>query len=69
MFGSTVENYVQKKSEKDTWLLAEDLFINGGAVRDMADPAAYGNVDYYPDRDTGTADYGGVHTNSGIANL
>mmetsp|Transcript_20244 Transcript_20244/g.32997 ORF Transcript_20244/g.32997 Transcript_20244/m.32997 type:complete len:138 (+) Transcript_20244:1245-1658(+) len=43
----------------------------------MCDPAAVGDYDsdydgdydYYPDRYTGTYDNGGVHWNSGIANL
>jgi vibriolysin len=35
----------------------------------MNDPEAAGDEDYYPTRYTGTADYGGVHSNSGIANL
>jgi bacillolysin len=38
----------------------------------MCDPAVdilYGSRDYYPDRYVGTWDYGGVHINSGIANL
>jgi vibriolysin len=36
----------------------------------MNDPIADGSsYDYYPTRYTGTGDYGGVHLNSGIANL
>jgi hypothetical protein len=35
----------------------------------MYDPAIAGDYDYYPTRYTGTGDNGGVHTNSGIANL
>jgi len=50
------------------WLMGEDL--PGGASRDMADPTTY----YDPDRMgspywyTGSADNGGVHTNSGVGN-
>lgn len=52
----------------DRWLMGEDLPI--GAIRDMANPPAY----YDPDRIgsgyyyCGTADNGGVHWNSGVAN-
>jgi vibriolysin len=36
----------------------------------MNNPTADGDsYDYYPERYTGTSDYGGVHLNSGIANL
>ena len=34
----------------------------------MANPLAYGDPDHYSRRFTGTADNGGVHINSGIAN-
>lgn len=50
------------------WLLGEDLSI--GAIRSMSNPPAYGDPDrmgssnYY----CGTADNGGVHTNSGVGN-
>ncbi|MFN2201572.1 MAG: M4 family metallopeptidase [Caldilineaceae bacterium] len=56
----------------DIWLIGEDIYtpgIPGDALRNMADPAQFGDYDYYPDRYTGTADNGGVHWNSGIANL
>ncbi|HSP77127.1 MAG TPA: M4 family metallopeptidase, partial [Myxococcaceae bacterium] len=35
----------------------------------MNDPAQGGDYDYYPTRYTGSSDNGGVHWNSGIANL
>jgi vibriolysin len=52
--------------------VGEDCYTpatSGDALRYMNDPAAAGDYDYYPTRYTGTADYGGVHSNSGIANL
>jgi vibriolysin len=55
-----------------TWKMGEDCYTPataGDALRYMNDPAAAGDIDYYPNRYTGTADYGGVHSNSGIANL
>ena len=54
------------------WLLGEDIYTPstvGDGLRVMNDPAAAGDYDYYPTRYTGTGDSGGVHSNSGIANL
>ncbi len=51
-----------------TWILAEDLPI--GAIRYLNDPTLDGiSYDFYPERYLGTEDEGGVHLNSGIANL
>lgn len=56
-----------------TWKLAEASWTPGtpnDAMRYMADPIADGqSYDYYPTRYTGSGDNGGVHLNSGIANL
>jgi Zn-dependent metalloprotease len=55
------------------WRLGEDVFtpgIPGDALRYLNDPARDGRSrDFYPDRYTGPLDNGGVHLNSGIANL
>ncbi len=57
----------------DTWRLAEDIYTPSNpndAMRNMADPVSDGqSKDYYPTRYTGSQDNGGVHINSGIANL
>ena len=57
----------------DVWQIGEDIFTPGtagDALRYMDDPTADGSsYDYYPTRYTGTLDNGGVHWNSGIANL
>jgi uncharacterized protein (TIGR03382 family) len=65
----------------DTWLVGEDIFtpdVPGDGLRFMADPTADaalyppelgGSRDFYPDRYMGAEDNGGVHLNSGIANL
>ena len=55
--------------DRSTWLVGEDIWEIAEALRSMCDPAALGDYDYYPTRYTGTADNGGVHWNSGIANL
>jgi len=49
------------------WQIGEDL---GGAFRNMANPPAFGDPDKLtsPNWYTGTADYGGVHWNSGVGN-
>lgn len=51
---------------KDTVRGARAGVLNGD--RSMANPALYGDPDHYSHRYLGTADNGGVHTNSGIAN-
>ena len=54
------------------WKVGEDIYTPstaGDALRYMHDPAKEGDYDYDPDRYKGTSDYGGVHWNSGIANL
>jgi Zn-dependent metalloprotease len=50
------------------WLMGEDLPI--GAIRNMADPPAYGDPDRMgsPNYHCGAWDNGGVHINSGVAN-
>jgi Zn-dependent metalloprotease len=56
-----------------TWLLGEDAWTPGkpdDALRYMDDPTRdEGSKDFYPDRYVGFDDNGGVHWNSGIANL
>ena len=56
-----------------TWNLAETIWTPGtpgDALRYMNDPTKDGqSYDYYPERYTGSDDNGGVHLNSGIANL
>jgi thermolysin len=49
------------------YLVGEDV-VRPGGFRSMADPQAYGDPDHYSIRFTGSADNGGVHINSGIAN-
>ncbi len=71
ILGNSVEAWSRGISE-NTWKVGEDVYTPGtpgDALRYMNDPAAAGDRDYYPDRYTGTGDNGGVHTNSGIANL
>jgi Zn-dependent metalloprotease len=53
----------------DIWYVGEDTWLADTALRYMDDPARAGDYDYYPTRYTGSSDNGGVHWNSGIANL
>jgi vibriolysin len=57
----------------NTWKVGEECWTPatpGDALRYMANPTQDGSSkDYWPERYTGTADNGGVHWNSGIANL
>ena len=71
IMGSAAEYY--KQSSQFDWMMGEDIWtpgIAGDALRYMDDPTADGSsTDHYDDRYTGSSDNGGVHWNSGIANL
>jgi vibriolysin len=72
IMASAVEGWKDGAVSTDTWKVGEDITTPataGDALRSMADPRLYGDMDYYPTRYTGASDGGGVHTNSGIANL
>lgn len=73
IMGAACESYTGGGSvTSNTWKLGEGIYTpatSGDALRHMNDPALAGDYDYYPTRYTGTSDNGGVHTNSGIANL
>ena len=71
--GSSAGNPAQILVDEHTWKFGETVAGPGlpvGSLRVMNDPASDGSsADYYPTRYLGTADFGGVHGNSGIANL
>jgi vibriolysin len=75
ILGNSCEAYATNGGTPNskTWLVGEDIYTpgtSGDALRYMNNPTADGySKDYYPERITGTADNGGVHGNSGIANL
>jgi len=60
--------YDDDDSANSKWLLAEDY--SSGAIRDMADPPQKSDPHRYKGQYwyTGSADSGGVHTNSGVGN-
>ncbi len=72
IFGAAVEFYTGSVGGRTPdYLIGEDIYTPataGDALRNMANPAAEGDPDHYSKRYIGTADSGGVHTNSGIQN-
>jgi len=71
IMGTSVEFFYQEAGAaymKADYLIGEDLTSPMGGFRSMANPQAYGDPDHYSKRYLGTADNGGVHSNSGIAN-
>ncbi|HEX8818874.1 MAG TPA: M4 family metallopeptidase [Archangium sp.] len=74
IFAAVCESWSRAGStDADVWKIGEDIWtptIPNDALRYMANPTQDGSsTDYYPERYTGSADNGGVHRNSGIANL
>jgi vibriolysin len=76
IFAAVCESWTRTPSftiDPDVWKIGEDIWTPGtagDALRYMANPTQDGSSkDYYPTRYTGTSDNGGVHWNSGIANL
>ncbi len=71
MMGTSVEFFFQPAGTgymKADYFIGEDLTSPMIAFRSMANPQAFGSPDHYLRRYLGTADNGGVHLNSGIAN-
>jgi Zn-dependent metalloprotease len=78
VFGAMTERYVRGETTT-TWSIGEEAYtpsVAGDALRHMDDPHRAANSgfapdddpDHYSERYTGSADNGGVHINSGIAN-
>lgn len=70
MMGTSIEFFFQPAGNGDLradYLCGEDV-VRPGGLRSMENPQAYGDPDHYSRRFLGTADNGGVHINSGIAN-
>jgi len=69
IMGTAVEFFYQPAGTnvlQADYAIGEDVVTPGG-IRNMANPGAFGDPDHYSRRFTGTADNGGVHTNSTIA--
>jgi vibriolysin len=75
IMGNSCEAYTKSAGtpNANTWKVGEDIYTPntaGDALRYMNNPTADGSSkDWYPSRYIGSADNGGVHSNSGIANL
>jgi bacillolysin len=73
IFGACVDRQ-EGASIEDTWLVGENIYtpgVDGDGIRHMNNPTLTGSndADYYPEKYRGWDDEGGVHWNSGIANL
>ncbi len=70
IWGASVEYFADPN--KQTWLIGEDIERRAGhaALRSMSNPKSEGQPDTYQGTNwaTGSADNGGVHTNSGVLN-
>lgn len=69
IFGTTLEWY--KKPSTANFLIGEEITVTANtALRNMQNPNQYGDPDCYTGQYwyTGSADNGGVHTNSGVQN-
>jgi bacillolysin len=69
IFGIQVKRIVEGGSGPSLWHLGDKILASGKGIRDMSDPESRGHYSFYPTRYTGKDDNGGVHWNSGIANL
>ncbi|MBX5481666.1 MAG: M4 family metallopeptidase [Myxococcaceae bacterium] len=73
ILGSAAEAWHAGGVNANFFMVGEDCYTPGtpgDALRYLDDPVKDGmSYDYYPTRYTGSQDYGGVHLNSGIANL
>ena len=76
MIGVATEFYFQARGSgalQADYLMGEDAFKASrpgslSGIRSIQSPTLFGDPDHYSIRYTGTADNGGVHTNSGIPN-
>ncbi|WP_444997790.1 M4 family metallopeptidase [Aliikangiella sp. IMCC44359] len=70
IFGVSSESF-KNGTTSSSWLLGDGLYNQSGkALRYMNNPTKDNrSKDYYPERYQGSQDNGGVHWNSGIANL
>ena len=66
IFGTAIEFYA--RPSRANWLIGEDI---GASFRSMSNPNTYSQPDTYQGTYwyTGSADNGGVHTNSGVLNF
>jgi Zn-dependent metalloprotease len=66
-YADIMGSLIEGKTGAARWLIGEDYGCGsaaGCALRDLSQPSRFGDPENYANRYTGTADYGGVHTNS-----
>lgn len=66
----TMKDASGPRTDSYRWLMGEDSFAFGGAIRDMWTPTCHGDPGKVSDAEykCGTDDGGGVHSNSGVPN-
>ena len=69
IFGTLIEQYARPNNWN--WKMGEQVTLNGNGLRNMSNPNQFNQPDTYLGTNwfTGTADNGGVHTNSGVGNF
>lgn len=69
IFGNTIENFA--RPSQWSWKVGEDMTPSNNGIRNMSNPGLFADPDTYLGTNwyTGTADNGGVHTNSGVSNF
>jgi bacillolysin len=70
LWGASVEQWAT--TNKQTWLIGEDIIMSGNALRNMSNPNEHNQPDtkggtFWVDP-ASTSDNGGVHTNNGVLN-
>ena len=72
MMGNSMEFFAAQSGSDPAatpdWRIGEDVITDTAGFRNMGDPQEFADPDHYSERLTGTADNGGVHSNSGIPN-
>lgn len=70
IFGTAIEFYVGPiNNRQPDYLIGEDMYMTAGDfLRDMENPGRASQPDHFAFYSNTTADFGGVHTNSGIMN-
>lgn len=68
IWAACVEHHTEP--DKSTWLIGEDMMLQGLALRSMSNPKSINQPDTYGGTywHTSSDDNGGVHTNSGVLN-
>ena len=68
IFGIVISNFSEADVDRWNWAMGEDLSETGIPLRDLSDPARFGQPAHMDDYLQTESDFGGVHTNSGIHN-